>query len=189
MNGRVHLVMAVGVMALVCSQVFAGAASLQPVGLLPGIQATEPTGVSADGSVVVGCCGQYGVDKAFRWENGVISDLGFLPGGELWSQGWDVSANGSVIVGGSGPKSAPEAFRWTDGVMSSLGVVVPGTTYSAARGVSADGGVVVGYSGDAAFRWEDDVMTALGGALPGTPRRTGRWLWGRAVRRSAGKTA
>jgi probable HAF family extracellular repeat protein len=122
------------------------------------------SGVSADGSVVVGeaqnAAWQW---RAFRWTAADgMRDLGTL-GGD-WSQAWGVSADdGSVVVGWArNAAGQPRAFRWTAaGGMQDLGTL--GGDSSWARGVSADGSVVVGWAENAAgqlraFRW-----TAAGG--------------------------
>ena len=71
-------------------------------------------GVSADGSVVVGRAENAdGQSRAFRWQNGVMQNLGTLPGGG-WSQAHGVSADGSVVVGGVRNAAWQwRAFRWT----------------------------------------------------------------------------
>ncbi len=105
------------------------------LGVLPGGSApTFAEDVSADGSVVVGTGrATDGEHEAFRWEDGVMSPLGRLPG-QPDSMAHGVSADGTTIVGSSGDR----AFRWKDGVLSDLG---PGS----ARAASADGGTVVGF--------------------------------------------
>jgi probable HAF family extracellular repeat protein len=122
------------------------------------------TGVSGDGSVVVGVAEPYEGYEAFRWtsEGGVWID-GDPFGGPSYANG--VSADGSVTVGWSASPSGREAFRWTnDDGMVGLGML-PGHVSSEARGVSGDGSVVVGisYSDDdgESFRW-----TSGGGMEP-----------------------
>lgn len=136
--------------------------------------------VSADGSVIVGRASSdagYGMEEAFRWENGVMVGLGGLSGTDWRSYAYDVSADGTVIVGNCGfgsSQSDMEAFRWESGVMTGLGHLPGGHGPSSnAFGISSDGSVIVGYStseaadwGHEAFRWEDGVMIGLGD-LPG----------------------
>ncbi|MHC4798615.1 MAG: LamG-like jellyroll fold domain-containing protein, partial [Planctomycetota bacterium] len=76
-------------------------------------------GVSDDGSFVVGGT-SVGYDHiAFRWQGGVMTPLGDLPGGIASSTAFDVSSDGSVVVGESDSSNATwEAFRWEDGTMS-----------------------------------------------------------------------
>jgi len=143
-----------------CSRGQAAGPSFEGLGDLPGgFFGSVAYGVSADGSVVVGASvidspwPSPDLWEAFRWENGVMSGLGALPGGIFDSVALDVSADGSVVVGQSNENSA---FRWENGVMSALAAFI-------AYDVSADGSVVVGTP---AFRWENGVMTMLG-YLPG----------------------
>jgi uncharacterized membrane protein len=129
---------------LAVSHSAAQAASFSGLGFLPGDTSSSATGVSADGSVVVGSSG----NQAFRWtQSSGLAGLGFLPGGGS-SSAAGVSADGSVVVGESFAPAIPippyyysvlQAFRWTQAEgMRSL------TVGSSASGVSADGSVVVG---------------------------------------------
>jgi probable HAF family extracellular repeat protein len=129
------------------------------------------TGVSADGSVIVGQLVDV-TSEAFRWtsEAGAVG-LGVLPGGN-YSFAFDVSADGSTIAGSSETPESTEAFRWTsDTGMVSL-VTLPGLLESEARALSPDGSVVVGLAVDEsevqqAFRWTSDGGMVLLGLLPG----------------------
>lgn len=127
-----------------------------------------PTGISGDGTVVVGSTYLPGdhYPLAYLWTNGQILDLGTPDG---WSSGaYAVSSDGSAVVGHitQGGTGTTLAFRWADGRFDSLGTL--GGSYSYAYGVSADGSVVVGASnteGDAAqyaFRWVNGTMYNLG---------------------------
>jgi probable HAF family extracellular repeat protein len=123
------------------------------------------TGVSGDGSVVVGTSGEdtsYGNNfyTAFRWTAG--SGMVSLGGYESFASG--VSGDGSVIIGNGG--------RWTAGSgWVSLGHL-PGGTGGGANGISADGSVIVGSgsstSGNQAFRWTAGSGMVGLGYLPGT---------------------
>jgi probable HAF family extracellular repeat protein len=128
------------------------AATLQPLGDF------SASGVSADGSVVVGQSYSASGYEAIRWTAaGGMVGLGDLPGGGSYNAATAVSADGSVVVGVSQSALGTEAFRWTaGGGMVGLGV-------GAATGVNADGSVVVGGFGSVghgAFRW-----TASGGKV------------------------
>jgi probable HAF family extracellular repeat protein len=128
------------------------------------------SGVSADGSVVVGSSDYAGSQEAFRWTaGGGMVGLGHLPGGIFASAAAGVSADGSVVVGFSYSRSGYEdAFRWTAGTgMLALGNDYPDMDKHA-TGISGDGSVVVGNMepalggpGREAFRW-----TAGGGIVP-----------------------
>jgi probable HAF family extracellular repeat protein len=144
---------------------------MQDLGTLSGGGYSYASGVSDDGSVVVGWAQDgSGQRRAFRWTSSGMQDLGTL-GGD-WSLAYGVSADGSVVVGWAENASYDQhAFRWTaaDG-MQDLGTL--GGGWSAAFGVSADGSVVVGRAANAsyqshAFRWTAaDGMQDLG-TLPG----------------------
>jgi probable HAF family extracellular repeat protein len=132
----------------------------QGLGDLPGGSFySMPTGLSADGSVIVGdsesALDGVNTSLAFRW---TVSDgmqgLGDLPGGIVFSSATAVSADGNVIVGRSN-SGVQEAFRWTAaGGMQGLGYSTDTSIwFSQATGVSADGNVVVGLENGGAFRW------------------------------------
>lgn len=125
---------------------------------------SEATGISADGTVIVGW-NVYNAHSpgpfAFRWLGGGLHSLGTLGGNA--SAAWGVSSDGSVIVGWARPSlsTVPRAFRWTTAGMQNLGTL--GGGQSAAYGVSADGSVVVGWG----------TTPAIGGAPFAGPRRQG----------------
>jgi probable HAF family extracellular repeat protein len=136
------------------------------LGDLPaGYPTSSATGVSANGSVIVGrgstTSGSSLTAEAFRWtaSSGIVG-LGYLPGagGEFFeSSAFGVSGDGAVVVGVGSSASGYEAFRWTeDSGMLGLGQL-PGSQYGSATAVNADGSVIVGFSyvsGSAeAFRW------------------------------------
>ena len=129
-------------------------------------------GISGDGRIVVGYSSstpipQGGYDyEAFRWENGIMTRLGFLPDFE-YSYALAASADGSVVLGVAGRNSGGQAVRWTDGVISALGFL-PGDNSSAAYGISADLRIIVGKSSrpngfeSEAVRWDNGVIAGLG---------------------------
>ena len=127
-----------------------------------GYQPSGASGVSADGSVVIGTGGPTG---AFRWTGAT----GVLALGDSVSSAAAISDDGTVIVGQVGQ----EAFRWTAGTgMVGLGIV-PGFTSSNATHVSADGSVVAGTcnpgsGGQEIFRWTGSTGLEGLGVIPGT---------------------
>jgi len=118
-------------------------------------------GVS-NNAVVVGAVSTATLDgvrmRAFRWQDGVMQDLGTLGGDN--SEALGVSADGNVIVGAAeNAHGGINAFRWTaEHGMQALGALPGGQDFSVALGMSADGAIIVGYAYDAnftprAFRW------------------------------------
>jgi probable HAF family extracellular repeat protein len=130
------------------------------LGDLPGgAFRSEATGVSNDGTVVVGYSNSASGNEAFRWTGGVMTGLGVLPGGGTSSLASDVSANGTVVVGDANF----QPFRWTSGSgMVGLGDLPGGSFFGEARAVSADGAVVVG-KGDSASGFEATIWTQANG--------------------------
>ena len=131
------------------------------------------SGLSADGTVVVGQSDTSGMSHAFRWtESTGMVDLDDLPGGISFSCAHDISADGSVVVGWGTGADGREAIRWTEATgMIGLGDLEGGSFASTAYNISADGSVIVGYgtsaSGTEAFYYtEGDGMVGLGD-LPG----------------------
>lgn len=133
-----------------------GMQALSTANLPTGIGDVMTTGISADGSMIVGGYSGYNgsaYSGAWRWtqSNGMQS-LGNL-GTTGTTTAFGVSADGSTIVG----QSANQAFRWTSGGgMVSLGSL--GTwTSSRAIAASADGSTIVGWASSsnagASFIW------------------------------------
>ncbi len=137
---------AVCTLTIVVVFVIAKAASAQSITWIGGLsdRGSYPNAISADGLVVVGNSrNATGGRRAFRWEEGVMQDLGTL-GGES-SDAYALSQDGRVIVGFSYDEGGNErSFRWEDGDMVDIGTL--GGNESLAYGVSADGTVIVGES-------------------------------------------
>lgn len=126
-----------------------------------------PTGINADGSIIVGRSWGGTSNDPFVWDdvNG-MQYLGTLPPGYNRARPTAVSDDGATVVGylykTTGP---PEAFHWdAANGYTPLGTL-PGGTQSEALAVSGDGSTVGGWGpvggGDyEAFRW-----TAAGGLV------------------------
>jgi probable HAF family extracellular repeat protein len=141
------------------------------LGPVPGCSAeTQVTGISADGTVIVGAARVEFRAIPFRWteDEGMTrldeEALGAVPSA--------ISHDGSVVVGGywGGP---PQPFRWTaEAGLELLGPLPGGSGGGEAINLSADGSVIVGWSDPAepsymeAFRWTADEGTVGLGFLP-----------------------
>jgi len=142
------------------------------LGNLPGVDtssavdlATLVSGMSADGSVLVGMtAGAGGSRVAFRWTSATgMVELRALSATTI-TDIVGVSADGSAVAGTLLTNSGRRAFRWTTPAGMVVLDPVPGDTSSEATWMSADGSVVAGDSshdgGQQAFRW-----TAEGGVV------------------------
>ncbi len=121
------------------------------------------TAISPDGSIIVG---YYKDHMAFRIKNGVVKDLGDIPGSVYYteySQAYGVSADGGVVVGMSESSRGYEASRWDevhgmesikDILINRCGVDVSGWSFGKACGVSADGVTIVGQGANPSGRAE-----------------------------------
>ena len=180
--------LAVLLMTLACSDAHADQPFFMALGTSPGGY-SRATGVSADGSVVVGWQGYadtINFTDAFRWtRNGGKVALGLSSStqtGYRFVYPSAVSADGAVIVGQRelwNTFGVVEAFAWTEtGGMLGLGDLpdLPGgnaSFWSEAHDVSADGSVIVGkgngsFGGAAeAFRWTSATGMVSLGDLPG----------------------
>jgi len=64
-----------------------------------------------------------GINHAFLWQDGVITDLGNLPG-DAFTSGNSINSEGQVIGQSCGPTGC-DAFLWQDGVMTNLNSLFP----------------------------------------------------------------
>lgn len=117
------------------------------------------TGVSQNGSAIVGWASLGGGFRAWLWTaGGGYLDLGTLKGGTS-SQAFGVSPNGAVVVGSTTASDGyTHAYRWTKSGMTDLGFF-PGGNSSEARAASTTGTVIAGSATTQgalyplAFRW------------------------------------
>ena len=124
--------------------------SIQNLGYMPTMPPASDgswaTGVSADGTVVVGYT-NVGMNntEAYRWVGGVMTGLGYL-GGDT-SLAYAVSGDGTTVVGhanGASGSATNYAFEWRSGGMWVIDFSKCGGQGPFAYGVSGDGSVIVG---------------------------------------------
>lgn len=134
---------------------------------------SERYSISGDGSVAVGRIMTGDIDNVYfeeplKWENGVMTTLGYLHEGDYFGRASGVSADGKVIVGYTGHVGISEAFMWQDGIMTGLGSLIPNDPFSLssiismATSISADGTVIVGSSHQTVVKWENGEIESLG---------------------------
>lgn len=110
--------------------------------------------VSANGSVIVGySLPPSDVHEAFRWTEGIMTSLGFIPC-DTWSIARAVSGDGSVIVGDPQTANGGCVFIWDarrgmrnlrDLFTLDYGFDLTGWRLDRATALSHDGSVIVGY--------------------------------------------
>jgi probable HAF family extracellular repeat protein len=119
------------------------------LGVLPGgALASSATGVSADGSIVVGYSDSSSGHQAFLWTaaDGMVGLGSLLAGGESSAQA--ISADGSTVVGWSDTVLGARGFVWdADTGMKQIA----GPSIFSPIAVSGDGSLVVGGTDDANF--------------------------------------
>jgi probable HAF family extracellular repeat protein len=124
---------------------------------------SEATGVSADGSVIVGAGTVQvpdriiNVPQAFRWtaDGGMKALAGVTDLPVEYTGASDVSADGKVVVGYSSGEQGTVVVRWVDGVPQNLGHL-PGVG-TIAMATNGDGSVVIGSTDnrDDVFVWDE----------------------------------
>jgi probable HAF family extracellular repeat protein len=132
--------------SLVAVSALCGASAADATSTFSGLGFCRPSGVSADGRVVVGrTCDPHGlVSDAIRWTaDGGPVPLPPLPGAKR-GDATAASGDGNVVVGISDDN---RAFRWTP----SSGTLDLGS--GRIHDVSTDGSVMVGTVSGEAFRW------------------------------------
>jgi len=145
------------------------------LGAISGDYDSGATGVSGDGSVVVGL-GLYGEpnptgERALRWTrvDGIVALDANPPGAQ--ANCWAINSAGTMAAG----MNDYAACIWTihpDGGTDLLSLgVLPGDNFSTAGGIVADGSVVIGQSSNGnrgqGFRWTRQGGMESVGLLPG----------------------
>ncbi len=133
---------------------------------------SEAYGVNDHGQVVgYSVVFRQGLQSAFLWEDGVMTDIGLANETAFNSRAFDINNAGQVvgdIVTGSADLVGSQAFLWQEGAFSYL-PHPDGYTSSTALAIN-EAGQVVGWSGDGpnttAVLWSSEGVTAIGG-LPG----------------------
>jgi probable HAF family extracellular repeat protein len=154
---------------------------MENLGTLPGSLMSRALSASANGSVVVGYAFFEARDdffgwryslRAFRWQGGIMQDLGTLGGDS--SSALDVSADGSVVVGWANDATGQTcAFRWTESSgMEDLNItyahlLTRGSRLQEATAVSPDGRFIAGRGYNAATRRTEPFLldTCPGGDI------------------------
>ncbi|MCG8589275.1 MAG: VPLPA-CTERM sorting domain-containing protein [Proteobacteria bacterium] len=136
------------------------------VGGPPGAGGTVYTGVSGDGTTLVGFQFSDVTNQSVAIRADPVARQGLaLPtfGDGLSATAADVSRDGGVIVG-SGRRlgGGNEAAVWVNDEIQGLGFLA-GDTESLARGVTRDGTIVVGASGGRAVLWDEGTAVELTG--------------------------
>lgn len=133
------------------------------------------SGISADGSTIVGYSGTPGSQSMRYTDTLGMEGIGDIPGGLFGSYARGVSGDGSIIVGmGRSDIGGIEAYRWTEsGGFESLGDLPGGEHASEANAISRDGQFIVGWGTTdvtrEAFRWtESGGFERLGNIIPNT---------------------
>jgi probable HAF family extracellular repeat protein len=128
------------------------------LGGMPTQTNSMASGVSADGSVIIGTAWNDGwpqSGRAVRWTDGGALDLGTLPG-HSGSVATGVSGDGSLVVGTSFGAGDSTGFIWDEAngmrpltdVLVGLGVDLEGWQLRNATAISADGSTIVGSGRD-----------------------------------------
>jgi probable HAF family extracellular repeat protein len=156
---------------------------MQDLGVLTGGSHCQESGISADGSVIVGTCSVNGYKRPFRWTQATgIVDLG-QPDENSHARAYGVSSDGSIIVG-SAYYDAYE-FHWQAVYWSpTLDMIRLGYNNedSASYAVTSDGNYIVGGASWTPFRKSlSSDMIAMGSLGGGNAAAYGVSADGRVV--------
>jgi probable HAF family extracellular repeat protein len=104
-----------------------------------GGSSSRANAISESGRIVGEAQTSDGSLHPFLWNNGVMRDLGTLPGGQGGSA-QDINSAGVVVGWAWNAAGDQRAFKWHRGVMTDLGTL--GGAYSAAFGINSLGHIV-----------------------------------------------
>jgi probable HAF family extracellular repeat protein len=130
----------------------AGPYVLTDLGTLAGLQSAQANDLNETGQVV-----GHAANRPFRWENGVITDLGTLGG----NTGGAAAINeAGQMVGASATPTGSRATLWDGSAIVNLTPLLGAGEWSTASGLN-DAGDVVGNVNSKAFVWENGNLTML----------------------------
>ncbi|MBS0534052.1 MAG: hypothetical protein JSR72_08345 [Proteobacteria bacterium] len=146
--------------------------------VLPGGFSSDVAAVTPDGSAVIGASDDgNGANHAYRWKDGVITDLTPMDP-RPYNSATAISNNGEVVVGYSGASLAnTRAWRWTaatgnvelNTLLANAGVNMTGINLRRANAISGDGqwiaggGVIGGVTQAYIVRYDDGAGAIASG--------------------------
>ena len=124
---------------------------------------SSASGINDAGQVVGTSYSSDGRPRAFLWSDGVMIDLGALPG-HIQAGANDINDRGQVVGRSVDADWTPHAFLWSDGVMTDLGA--NWTTHGINDAGQVVGTRMTGEMAVAAVLWEDGTLIDLNDLLP-----------------------